>query len=520
MTTIDTQWPVGYDDGKIPDAAEQRLHNLDGTPTVEPPAPPGTLDIPDIAEVIDSHTRKIVALDHKVGIDGETGTGSLEDRVTTIETDTATTVRSINGQAGPDVALGHTDVGADIAGAADTAITAHLGQPDPHPQYQLEIGKDVVGGYAGIDPSTGKILPGLIPVVNITRAFPVANEAEMLALGNHVPPAVPGNLAIRADLPGTFLLSGDDPSILGNWIELPNPAGGVVSVNDATGAVVIPEDGSAAVPSLRTLGTAGTQAAPGNDARLSDARTPIVHHASHGSGGSDPIVIDGSQISGAGTIAESLISAAITRDTEMTTAIGVEIAARDSAITTAVAAEVTSRNSAITTAVNNLQTALVNGAPGTLDSFLEAYNQFLADESVAAALATTVGGKLDRSLYDAQTVLTAIADNTPVALTVAEQTIVGRVTGGNVAALSPAQVKTILAIASTDVSGLGTSATKNTDTDGTLAANSDAVIATQKAVRTAIATETGRASGVEAGLTTSIGAVQSSASYMLLQLYR
>jgi len=39
-------------------------------------------------------------------------------------------------------------------------------------------------------------------------------------------------------------------------------------------------------------------------------------------------------------------------------------------------------------------------------------------------------------LFDAQTVLAATADNTPAALELAEQTLVGRLTGGNVAAVA------------------------------------------------------------------------------------
>jgi len=44
--------------------------------------------------------------------------------------------------------------------------------------------------------------------------------------------------------------------------------------------------------------------------------------------------------------------------------------------------------------------------------------------------------KLEKSTYDAHTVLYATTDNTPVALTVGEQTVVGRATGGNISALS------------------------------------------------------------------------------------
>ena len=53
--------------------------------------------------------------------------------------------------------------------------------------------------------------------------------------------------------------------------------------------------GTAPLPTTGT--TAGTYAA-GNDTRLSDARTPLAHAASHGSAGSDPITIAQSQVTG------------------------------------------------------------------------------------------------------------------------------------------------------------------------------------------------------------------------------
>lgn len=48
------------------------------------------------------------------------------------------------------------------------------------------------------------------------------------------------------------------------------------------------------------------------------------------------------------------------------------------------------------------------------------------------------------TLFDAQSILAATADNTPAALTLAEGTLVGRATGGNVAALNKATVLSIL----------------------------------------------------------------------------
>jgi len=49
-----------------------------------------------------------------------------------------------------------------------------------------------------------------------------------------------------------------------------------------------------------------------------------------------------------------------------------------------------------------------------------------------------------KALFNAQTVLAATTDDTPAALTVGEQTVVGRITGGNVVALTVAQLQTLL----------------------------------------------------------------------------
>jgi len=62
---------------------------------------------------------------------------------------------------------------------------------------------------------------------------------------------------------------------------------GVKEASDRLDA--IPSGAAAAVPSLRALGTTATTAAAGTDSRLSDARTPTPHAASHASGGPDPL---------------------------------------------------------------------------------------------------------------------------------------------------------------------------------------------------------------------------------------
>lgn len=57
-------------------------------------------------------------------------------------------------------------------------------------------------------------------------------------------------------------------------------------------------------------------------------------------------------------------------------------------------------------------------------------------DGVTSAIQTQLDGKVAKSTYDAHTVLYATTDNTPVALTVGEQTVVGRATGGNIAAIA------------------------------------------------------------------------------------
>lgn len=47
------------------------------------------------------------------------------------------------------------------------------------------------------------------------------------------------------------------------------------------------------------------------------------------------------------------------------------------------------------------------------------------------------------SAWDANTILAANSDNTPLALTIPEQRLVGRITAGNITALTPAQIKTL-----------------------------------------------------------------------------
>jgi hypothetical protein len=80
-----------------------------------------------------------------------------------------------------------------------------------------------------------------------------------------------------------------------------------------------------------------------------------------------------------------------------------------------------------------------------------------AGKPVSTATQTALDLKVSSSLYDANTILAATSDNTPVALTIPEQTLVGRKTGGNIVALTAAEVLTLLGVSPSPWSVVGES---------------------------------------------------------------
>ena len=60
---------------------------------------------------------------------------------------------------------------------------------------------------------------------------------------------------------------------------------------------------------------------------------------------------------------------------------------------------------------------------------------------------------LDPKLFDANTILTAVTDNIPSATTIGEQTVVGRLTGGAIKALSTAELTTLVSPATSAAKG-------------------------------------------------------------------
>lgn len=84
---------------------------------------------------------------------------------------------------------------------------------------------------ATVDES-GKIPMSQIPAVALTDAFPVDDQAAMLALN-----AQPGDVAIRNDLSKSFILMAAPATTLGNWKEIVNDA--LVQLGKSTGGQLV-----------------------------------------------------------------------------------------------------------------------------------------------------------------------------------------------------------------------------------------------------------------------------------------
>ena len=101
-----------------------------------------------------------------------------------------------------------------------------------------------------------------------------------------------------------------------------------------------------------------------------------------------------------------------------------------------------------TSAQTNLDGSVIGPASVSADhiaQFSGTTGKLLKDGGVLGSMAAAATGDyVDKALYDAYTILHATSDNTPVALTVGEQTLIGRVTSGAIAALTPAQAMSIL----------------------------------------------------------------------------
>lgn len=123
---------------------------------------------------------------------------------------------------------------ASAAADATAKVAAHVAATDPHGDRAYTNGllaakADLVGG---------KVPSSQIPAIAITTFLGnVASEAAMLALTGEL-----GDFAIRTDTPGTWIITGSDPTQLSSWTQTVAPGGGggtVTSVNGNPGPTVV-----------------------------------------------------------------------------------------------------------------------------------------------------------------------------------------------------------------------------------------------------------------------------------------
>ena len=133
------------------------------------------------------------------------------------------TVASVNGHTGTvvlnksDVGLGNLDNTSDLNKPISTAT-----------QTALNAKADLVGGM---------VPASQLPALALTSVSTVASQAAMLALTSAQ--VQPGDIAVRTDGAGTFILTDSDPSQLGSWTLLNAPTNTVTSVNGHTGVVTV-----------------------------------------------------------------------------------------------------------------------------------------------------------------------------------------------------------------------------------------------------------------------------------------
>lgn len=200
-------------------------------------------------------------------------------------------VTSVNGHTGA-VVLAATDVGADAAGAAAAAQAA--AQAASQPIATINAKGDIYVGTAN-DTTTRKgvgidgtvLTASAADPTGVVWATPAADAVT--SVNGQTGVVVLGAADVGADPTGAAAAVQALALLKANNLsDVANPATSRTNLGLGTAAVA-------------NTGVGATNVILGNDARLTDARTPTAHASTHASAGSDPVTLAQSQITNLAT---------------------------------------------------------------------------------------------------------------------------------------------------------------------------------------------------------------------------
>lgn len=195
------------------------------------------------------------------------GVGGTTNAASVVEVNAVRTVNSKTPTAG-DITLNATDVGA--ASSTHTHAISDVSNLQTSLDAKIPNSeKGAASGVATLD-AGGKLPTTQLPSLAVTEYLGAsANQTAMLGLSGQK-----GDWTIRSDSGAVWIITGEDPSVIGGWTQLSYPAAPVASVAGKTGTVtLVVGDISGAAP-LASPALTGSPTAP--TASSSDNSTKIA----------------------------------------------------------------------------------------------------------------------------------------------------------------------------------------------------------------------------------------------------